>query len=75
MQIGITVMGFVEMEGALYYSLNARFVATSGETGEVTGTAAFSVTQPQAIAIIRQMITDAYGITVPANAQIKIVGL
>jgi hypothetical protein len=75
MQIGVTVVGFMESEGALYYSLNIKFVHPSGQRGEINGTVPFAATQNQAIATAKQMILDSYGITVPTNAQVKVVGL
>lgn len=75
MQIGVTVSGFVESEGALYYALNIKFIHPSGQRGEVNGTAPFAATQAQAIAAVKQMIFDSYGVTVPTTAQVKVVGL
>lgn len=75
MQVGVTVSGFVEIDGALFYSLNVKFVHPSGQRGEVGGVVQFNATQAQAITAVKQMILDAYGVTVPNNAAVKVVGL
>lgn len=75
MQIGITVSGFTDIDGALFYALNVKFTHPSGQRGEISGSVPFNATQSQAAAAVKQWIVDTYGVTVPANAQIKIVGL
>jgi hypothetical protein len=74
MQIGVTVVGFKEIDGILFYELNVK-IPIPGVRGELTGTVPFNATIPQAQAAVKAWIKDSYNITVPPNADVKVVGL
>ena len=75
MQIGVTVSGFQDIGGLLFYTLNVKFNHPTGQRGEISGTVPITSTRAQAEAEVKTWILDNYGIAVPGNALVRTVGL